>query len=215
MEADSPITEVTQTSSRSVALTGNVAAGKSAVAAIWRDEGVPVISADALARDAVVPGSEGLAEVVAAFGPDVLTPAGELDRPRVRDRVFRDADARRTLEGILHPRIARLRSDWARARADEGHALVVSEVPLLFEAGLENDFDVTVLVDAPEATRLARLVDQRGLDHGEAVRIVGAQMDAAEKRSRADFILENDGTVEELRAAALALLPLLTAGKQA
>jgi len=198
-----------------VGLTGNVAAGKSAVAEIWRAEGVPVVSADDLARDAVVPGSEGLTEVVAAFGPDVLTSTGDLDRERVRDRVFRDPGARRTLEAILHPRIAGLRSAWILARADEGHALVVSEIPLLFEVGLEGDFDTTVLVDAPEAVRLARLVDQRGLDPGEAARIVKAQMDPAEKRSRADFILDNDGTLDELRAAALALLPLLTEGTPA
>ena len=94
-------------------------------------------------------------------------------------------------------------------------SLVVSEIPLLFEVGLEGDFDTTVLVDAPEAVRLARLVDQRGLDPGEAARIVKAQMDPAEKRSRADFILDNDGNLDELRAAALALLPLLTEGTPA
>ena len=197
---------------RSVGLTGNVAAGKTAVAAIWRDRGVPVISADALARDVVVPGSEGLAEVVATFGPDVLTPTGDLDRAAVRDRVFRDPVARRRLEEILHPRIARLRSAWTQARVDEGHRLVVSEIPLLFEADLEGDFDTTVLVDAPEAVRLGRLVDHRGLAHDEAVRIVRAQMDPAEKRRRADFILENEGTLGELRAAALALLPVLREG---
>ena len=215
MEASSPITEVTSAPLRRVGLTGNVAAGKSAVAAVWRAQGVPVASADELARDAVDPGSEGLAAVVAAFGSDVLTSTGELDRARVRDRVFRDPEARRTLEAILHPRIAELRAAWTLARAHEGHALVVFEIPLLFETGLEGDFDTTVLVDAPEAVRLARLVDQRGLDPDEAVRIVKAQMDPAEKRSRADFILDNDGTLDELQAAALTLLPLLTGGTPA
>jgi dephospho-CoA kinase len=185
------------------------------VAEIWRAQGVPVVSADELAREAVAPESEGLAQVVAAFGSDVLTPAGELDRARVRDRVFRDPVARRTLEAVLHPRIAELRSAWIQSRADEGHALVVSEIPLLFEVGLEGEFDTTVLVDAPEAVRLARLVNQRGLAHEEAVRIMRAQMDPAEKRARADLILDNDGTLDELRAAALALLSLLTEGTPA
>src|SRR5688500_15826037 len=175
----------------SVALTGSVAAGKSEVARAWAAAGVPVVSADELARRAVEPGSAGLAEVRRAFGDAVLAADGSLDRERMRARVFADEDARRRLEAILHPRIAALREQWVRARAAEGQALVVAEIPLLFEAGLEGGFDVVVVVDAPEPTRLERLRRTRGQGEEEARRIMAAQLDAAEKRRRADHVLEN------------------------
>lgn len=190
----------------SVGLTGNVAAGKSAVARIWAEEGVPVISADELAREAVTPGSEGLDLVVDAFGPDILGTDGTLDRSRLRDIVFRDSDARRRLEEILHPLIWRLRTEWMRERALEGHALTVAEVPLLFEAGLDGEFDVTVLVDAPEDVRRARLVELRGIEPDEAQRIMDAQLDPTIKRVRAHHVLENGGTLEALAQSARALL---------
>ncbi|HKJ00858.1 MAG TPA: dephospho-CoA kinase [Longimicrobiales bacterium] len=191
---------------KSVALTGNVAAGKSAVAAAWARAGVPVVSADELARQAVAPGSPGLVEVHAAFGDDVLAADGSLDRGALRRRVFGDDEARKRLEAILHPRIRALRSAWMRERREAGDALVVAEIPLLFETGHEGDFDEVVLVDAPDAVRLRRLVEQRGLPDEEARRIMAAQMDPAEKRRRAHHVLTNDGTLEALEAAAWALL---------
>ncbi len=193
----------------SAALTGNVAAGKSTVAGLWRAQGVPVISADALARTVVEPGSEGLAAVVQLLGPDVLAPDGSMDRAAVRDRVFKDAEARRTLEMLLHPRIAALRAEWVREREAEGVPLAVAEIPLLFEAGLAREFDATVLVDAPEDERLRRLVEVRGLDRDEARRIMEAQMDAQTKRGLADFVVENGGTMPELEVEAARVLTAL------
>jgi len=193
----------------SVALTGNVASGKSAVAEAWADAGVAVISADALAREAVVPGSAGLRAVREAFGDGVLAADGTLDRAALRQRVFGDDEARRRLEEILHPRIRELRDAWLRRRAGAGDRLVVSEIPLLFETGLEGGFDVVVLVDAPEALRLERLTTLRGLSEEEARRIMAAQMDPAEKRRRADVIVENAGTLEALRTRAAEVLASL------
>ncbi|MEE8145979.1 MAG: dephospho-CoA kinase, partial [Longimicrobiales bacterium] len=190
----------------SVALTGSVASGKSAVAEAWRRAGVPVVSADALARDAVAPGSPGLDAVVEAFGRDVLAEGGALDREALRDVVFQDDDARERLEGILHPRIWTLRDRWMRERYAAGVALVVSEVPLLFEANLEADFHVTVVVDAPDDVRLARLTETRGLAREEAQRVMVAQLPSEEKRRRADRVLVNDGTLAELETTARALL---------
>ncbi len=187
---------------RSVGLTGSVAAGKSEVARAWREEGVPVVSADELAREVVEPGSPGLAEVVDAFGPDVLADDGTLDRDRLRSRVFDDPEARRRLEGILHPRIARRRGEWMREREAEGADLVAAEIPLLFEAGLEGDFDVVVVVDAPREERLRRVVEGRGVEPDEAERIMAAQMDPAAKRRRADRVIENRGSLEDLREEA-------------
>ncbi len=198
-----------------VALTGNVASGKSEVARIWREAGVPVVSADDLSRQVTAPGSEGLAAVVEALGRDVLDSRGALDRDRVRNRVFKDPEARRTLEAVLHPRIRRVRDRWeARVQAG-GAALAVSEIPLLFEAGLAEGFDVVVLVDAPEELRRERLEARPGVDAEEASRIMGAQMAAELKRERADFVLENDGTLEALEEQALALLRTLRDGGEA
>ena len=189
----------------SIGLTGTVAAGKSEVARVWRGAGIPVVSADELARQATAPGSEGLAEVRRAFGEWVVGPDGTLDRPAMRALVFRDEPARRRLEGILHPRIAALREAWMRERAAERHPLVVAEIPLLFEVGLESSFDVTVTVDAPVDLRLQRL-QERGLGRDEAGCIMAAQPDPAEKRRQADHVLVNDGSLDELRGRALELL---------
>lgn len=185
-----------------VALTGNVAAGKSAVAEAWIRHGVPVVSADELARRAVEPGSAGLEQVRRAFGDGVLAADGSLDRAALRAEVFRDEERRRSLEEILHPRIQELRAAWTTARRAAGEPLAVAEIPLLFETGLEGDFDVVVLVDAPAEVRLRRLVEQRGLDREEARRIMDAQMDPTEKRRRAHIVVDNDGTLDQLSAAA-------------
>lgn len=190
----------------SVALTGNVASGKSVVASLWAEAGVPVVSADELARRAVSPGSRGLAAVRAVFGEDVVGPDGSLDRGALRKKAFADAESRRRLEGILHPIIGELREEWVRARAAEGAPLVVAEIPLLFEAGLEGDFDVTVLVDAPEALRLQRLMKRHGLAEDEARKVMSAQMDPGEKRDRAHVIIENGGTLGSLRQRAAEVL---------
>lgn len=192
-----------------VGLTGSVASGKSAVARVWAEAGVPVVSADELARRVVEPGSPGLDEVVDAFGEGILAPDGSLDRGALRKRVFRDEEARRRLEAILHPRIEALRRRWLEERRREGEALVVAEIPLLFEVGLEDAFDVTVVVHAGREERLRRLVEDRGLAEDEARRMIDAQLDPEEKRRRADAVLENDGTVAELEERARRLLDRL------
>ncbi|GMR13790.1 MAG: hypothetical protein BMS9Abin29_2008 [Gemmatimonadota bacterium] len=196
----------------SVGLTGNVASGKSAVADVWRKEGLPVVSADALARDAVAPGTTGFEEVVEAFGTEVLAPDGSLDRDALRAVIFRNQGARERLESLLHPRIWTLRDRWMRAQHEKRADLVVSEVPLLFEAGLEGDFHVTVVVDAPDDVRLHRLTHFRGMSEGDARRVMAAQLPSEEKRRRADRVLVNDGTPEDLAERAHVLLDEICAG---
>jgi dephospho-CoA kinase len=193
----------------SIALTGNVASGKSTAADAWEEAGIPVVRADDLAREAVAPGSAALEEIRRAFGADVLTEAGELDRAAVRDRVFRDDEARRRLEAIVHPRVRELRARWMEERRSEGVPLVASEIPLLFETGAERDFDAVVFVDAPDDVRITRMVRERGLDEGEARRILHAQLDAGPKRVRADHVLENAGSLGELKRAAVELLDVI------
>jgi dephospho-CoA kinase len=185
-----------------VGLTGNIASGKSAVAETWRGLGAHVIDADALARQAVAPGSEALRRIVRRFGAGVLRADGSLDRAALRAIVFNDADRRDALERILHPEIARLRAAEEEKLALAGAAIVVHEIPLLFETGLDGEFDLVVLVDAPEHVRLRRIVAARGVDEQEAKRMMAAQQPAAPKRARAAIVIDNDGTLEQLRARA-------------
>ena len=189
-----------------VGLTGNVAAGKSAVAEMWREAGVSVVSADQLARTAVEPGTDALARIRELFGPEVIQADGTLDRGAVRRIVFRDEDALRHLEAIVHPAVRRLRDEWTRRQRDAGAEMVVWELPLLFETGIEGEADVVVVVDAPAAVRRRRIVETRGLDDEEAVAIMNAQMAAEEQRRRANVVVENAGTRDELVGRAAEVL---------
>jgi dephospho-CoA kinase len=189
---------------RRIGLTGNIASGKSAVSAVWRRLGAEIIDADVLARDAVRPGSPALAQIAERFGPDVVRADG-LDRAALRAIVFADPAERAALEAILHPAIARLR-ETAERRIEEGGAqLVVHEIPLLFETGMEPLFDALVLIDAPDAERLRRIVENRGMPAEQAASMIAAQMPSSAKRSRATHVLDNSGTLAELEAAAEAL----------
>lgn len=185
-----------------VALTGNIASGKSAVAEVWQRRGAIIIDADELAREVVAPGTDGLRRVVAAFGRDVLGSDGTLDRAAVRRRVFDDEGKRRELEAILHPEIERLRKEREAAAAAVGERLVVHVIPLLFETGLHAGFDTIVLVDAPADVRRERLVRTRRLAAAEADAMIAAQMPAAEKRERSRYVIENDGDMARLTARA-------------
>ena len=194
-----------------VALTGSVGSGKSTVAAIWQEAGIPVLSADAVAREVVQPGTPGLSAVVDSFGPDILDETGALDRDAMRRVVFDDPDARARLESILHPLIRARRDEWVEAMREEGAVLAVAEVPLLFEVGVETEFDSTVLVAATRDVCLDRLSDSRGLSREESLKIWSTQMEPTEKEGRADYVIHNNGTLADLRDRALALLDLLRA----
>jgi dephospho-CoA kinase len=182
-----------------VGLTGGIGAGKSEVARRLAELGAIVIDSDRLAREVVEPGTEGLAEVFAAFGPEVLGPDGALDRPALGRRVFGDEDARRRLEAIIHPRV-RARSAELIAAAPPD-AVVVNDIPLLVESGLGSGFDVVVVVAASEETRLRRLAQARGMPAEEARSRMAAQATDEERRAAADVVIENDGSLAELRAA--------------
>ena len=184
-----------------VALTGNIASGKSSVTEVWRALGAPIIDADLLARSAIEPGTPGYERVVREFGSGVIS-NGAVDRAALRAVVFDDDDKRKLLESIIHPEVTRMRREQENDFARAGHRIVVQDIPLLFETGIENEFDIVVLVDAPEAERVARMVRERGLSQPEAEQMVAAQMPASEKRLPATYVIENDGTLEELRSKA-------------
>jgi dephospho-CoA kinase len=147
----------------------------------------------------VAPGTDGLAEVVAAFGTQILGPDGALDRPALGRLVFGDAAARERLEKIIHPRV-RARAAEIAAATPAGE-VVVNDVPLLVEAGLADTFDLVIVVLASEPTRIRRLTEGRGMSESEARSRIAAQATDDQRRAVADVVLVNDGTLEELRAA--------------
>lgn len=187
-----------------VGLTGNVASGKSSVAAVWAEHGATIIDADVLAREAVEPGTPGLERVREAFGESVMAGEG-LDRAALRRIVFADPAARSRLEAIVHPEVARLRDREEARLRERGVEIVVHDIPLLFEVGLENEFDMIVLVDAPRDARVKRLVRHRGLSAEEAREMIGAQLPSSAKRGRADIVLHNTGTLATLRGEAISV----------
>jgi len=183
-----------------IALTGNIAAGKSAVVELLRRWGATVVDADVLAREAQEPGSATLAAIVSRFGKDVLGPGGVLDRAALRAKVMGDDEALAALNGIVHPVVRRRRDELQREAQARGDLLVVNDIPLLFEALDPAQFDTVVLVDAPVAVRRVRLRSLRHLSNEDADRMLAAQMPAERKRPRSEFVIENDGSLAELDA---------------
>jgi dephospho-CoA kinase len=181
-----------------VALTGGIASGKSTVSALLRELGAVVIDADQLAREVVAPGTTGLAEVVEAFGPEVLTEDGSMDRPAVGRIVFADEAKRRRLEQIIHPRVFE-ESVRLEQSAPEG-ALVVHDIPLLAESRGADGFDAVIVVDTPHETQVERMLRDRGMTREEAESRIAAQASREDRLAVATHVVENDGTREELEA---------------
>lgn len=178
-----------------VALTGGVASGKSAVSDRFAELGVPVVDTDVLAREAVAPGSAGLAEVGTVFGPGVIGADGGLDRAALRRKIFDDPDARSELERILHPRIA----DAARRHLETLEApYAVLVVPLLVESGLFADADRVLVVDVPEEIQVERLIKRDGTSRDQAQAMLAAQASREQRLASADDVIDNTGTLEEL-----------------
>lgn len=180
-----------------VGLTGGIASGKSTVAATLAELGAVVIDADKLAREVVAVGTPGLAEVVEAFGPEVLTADGELDRPRLGAIVFADPARLKVLEAITHPRIFELYAEREGAVPPDG--IVVHDIPLLVESGRAAEFDAVIVVDAPEETQVERMVRDRGMSVADAEARIAAQATREERRAVATYLIENTGTREDLR----------------
>ncbi len=187
-------------------LTGGIASGKSTVAAILAELGVPVVDADAVARDVVRPGEPAFAELVAAFGAEVVAADGTLDRKRVADRVFADPAARRTLEAITHPRIAAAAEGAIAAHLAAGAPLVIYEAALLVERGIHRLLHGLIVVAVPEDVQVERLRARDGLDEAAARARLAAQLPLADKLAVATHVIENAGPPAETRAKVLALV---------
>jgi len=191
-----------------VGLTGGVASGKSTVAGELAALGAVVIDADALSREVVARGTPGLTAIVEAFGPGILTPEGDLDRPAMGRLVFNDEEQRRRLEGIVHPLVFERYAELEEAAAPDD--VVVHDVPLLVESGRAGEFDAVLVVDVPEELQIERMVSQRGWSEDDARSRIAAQATREERRAAATHILENTGTHEDLRHRATEVFEVLT-----
>jgi dephospho-CoA kinase len=185
-----------------VALTGGIASGKSTVANLFATRGVPVIDTDVIAREVVEPGTPALAEVVAAFGPDILGPDGRMDRRRMRERIFADRDAQRRLEAILHPAI---RAEMEHRSQVAGGAYQVLVIPLFTEGGRRDHVDRVLLVDVPEELQVQRLMLRDGVTREQALTSLNAQATRAQRLAMADDVIRNTGHVADLETQVAAL----------
>ncbi|MEV4972937.1 dephospho-CoA kinase [Streptomyces scopuliridis] len=177
-------------------LTGGIGAGKSEVSRLLTSYGAVLIDSDRIAREVVEPGTPGLAAVVAEFGPEVLTPDGGLDRPKLGAIVFGDPDRLRALNAIVHP-LVRARSAELETAAGPD-SIVVHDVPLLVENGMEALYDLVIVVDASPETQLDRLVRLRGMAESEARKRMAAQATRERRGAAADVVIDNDGPLEQL-----------------
>jgi len=182
---------------RRIALTGGIATGKSHVRASFEALGVPTIDADVLARQAVAPGTAGLAAVIERFGPDVLDPSGALDRRKLGAIVFADAAARRDLEHIVHPFVRRAMEDWFESLDGTRMSFAIADIPLLYETGREKEFERVIVAACEPGTQLRRLMTRDNLTEAEARQRIAAQLPIGEKVRRAAYVIRTDGTVEE------------------
>jgi dephospho-CoA kinase len=179
-----------------VGLTGGIGAGKSEVSRRLASHGAVVVDADAIAREVVEPGTEGLAEVTAAFGDEVLLPEGGLDRARLGDLVFADPEARRRLNAIIHPKVGQRMAELDAA-AGPG-SIVVHDVPLIAENGRSGAYDVVVVVDAPPRIQIGRLTRHRDMSRDQAKARMAAQASREQRLAIADIVIDNSGSLAEL-----------------
>jgi dephospho-CoA kinase len=182
-----------------VGLTGGIGSGKSTVARLLEKRGAVVFDADLLAREAVEPGTPGHAAVIERFGADVLAPGGELDREALASIVFADPAARRDLEQIVHPEVRRLFAEGSEAYRDTDRVVVFS-APLLVETGMHTAFEILVVVSATVATQIERLMRQRGMSEPSIRARIDAQALLEDKAAAADFLVDNEGSLDELES---------------
>jgi dephospho-CoA kinase len=181
-----------------VGLTGNIGSGKSTVAQLLSERGATIIDADVLARRAVEVGTAAYVSIVERWGTSILGADGSVDRGALRRIVFSEPQELEQLNAIVHPEVERMRGALVEQARQRGDRLVVCDIPLLFERRMTDDFDRIVLVDAPRPVRLERLVRERGLRETEAMAMIVAQIPAELKRARADFVIDNVGTLTQL-----------------
>ena len=194
-----------------IGLTGGIASGKSTVATILKQLGAAVINADELSREVVQPGNEAWKEIVETFGADILQSDKTLDRKKLRTMVFNSPEARKKLEAIIHPKVRALAEERIRELAAAGRSIIVYEVPLLFEGQLHLWLRPVILVACDVNAQKQRLRDRDRLTNTEAQRHIDAQMSLEEKRKLADYVIENNGSLEELEQQVKSVLEMIMA----
>jgi dephospho-CoA kinase len=194
-----------------VGLTGGIASGKSTVAKILQSLGAAVVNADDLAREVVEPGHEAWKEIVASFGADILQSDQTLDRQKLRTLIFNQPEARKRLESIIHPRVRALAEERIRQYAAAGYPVVIYEVPLLFEGNLQEWLRPVILVACDVETQTARLQKRDHLTAADAEKHIAAQMSLKNKRRLADYVIENNGSLEDLERQTRQILEELKA----
>lgn len=184
----------------SLGLTGGIASGKSTVAAMFAELGARLVDTDLIARQAVAPGEDALKRIVAEFGPAVLDQNGDLDRRRLRELIFADKEARAKLNAIVHPAVAaRVREELARIAEADPQGVALVDVPLLYETNTQDRYQAVVVVYVPPQVQVQRLMKRDGVSREAAEQSLQAQMPLSEKKRKAQFIVDNSGTLQETR----------------
>ncbi len=178
-----------------IGLTGGIASGKSTIASFFKDEGIPVIETDQIAKTILQPGSDAFNEVVKHFGEEILLSEGIINRKALGERIFKDEHERDILNQIVHPEVRIITQSKADVLKKEGHAIIVIDVPLLFEAGFDQDVDQTLVISVPKDIQIERLMARDGIEKAYALKKINAQMPLKEKRKRADFVIDNRGSI--------------------
>jgi dephospho-CoA kinase len=194
---------------RRIALTGGIATGKSYVAGKLREAGVPIVDADLLAREVVLPGTPALTAIRKRFGPDAVRRDGTMDRIRVGQIIFKDKRARLDLEAIIHPAVIKAVNDFF-ATLPKRTPFAVADIPLVYETGREKDFDAIIVVACPREMQLQRLMERNKLSKEDAERRLAAQLPIDQKVKKATYVIKNDGTFAETDAQIAALIQQLT-----
>jgi len=194
-------------------LTGGICSGKSTVARLFREEGIPVVDADRISREITLPGMPAHADIVRRFGGDLLLPDGRIDRKKLGAIVFADPGKRAELETVTHPRIALGIREALSALAAKGHAIAIVEAALIHEKGRGGLFEAVIGVGCDRGLQIERLMNRDGIPREEALRIVSAQMDPEEKARASDYVIDNSGDLATTRARVRALARKLRVGR--
>lgn len=188
-----------------IGLTGNIASGKSCVASVWRELGASIIDADAIGHEVIQKDSDAYSELIERFGDEILDESGEVNRSVLAKLVFGRSEELRALNDIVHPPLLQRMDEYLDIEWKRGAAIVVVDAALLFEFGLTDLFDMIVLVDADERTRMKRVAGKRRISEDEALRMIKAQMDPETKKELADYLIRNEGTLDDLSKKAVQL----------
>lgn len=192
-----------------IALTGGIASGKSTVSQWFINKGIPVIDCDALVHSSYNEGGLMYQAVVDAFGPRIINGQGQIDRKQLGEIVFENPAALRQLSDLTHPIVSSMVDQRVKVLQEEGHRLIIVDIPLLYESGMQQHYDKVIVVYVPPELQLKRLIQRSGLDHDQAQKRIDSQMNLLEKAERADYIIHNEGGIEELHHRLESLLEAL------